>query len=53
MLHSTHRDIDNSMDIHMDKVSKLPYMEHMNIKSMDTHVYMILLSIQHTKVQTL
>ncbi len=45
MLHSIHRDIDSSMDIHMDTMSKLPYMEHMNIKSMDTHVHMILLSI--------
>ena len=53
MLHNTHRDIDSSMDIHMDTMSKLPYMEHIHIKSIDTHVHIVLLSIQHTKSQTL
>jgi hypothetical protein len=53
MLHSTHRDIDSSMDIHMDTMSNLLYMEHVNIKSIDIHVHIILMSIQHTKRQTL
>ena len=41
------------MGIHMDTMSNLLYMEHVNIKSMDTHVHIILMSIQHTKTQTL
>lgn len=41
MLPTTHRDMDNSMD----KVSNLPYMEHMDIKSMDTQKDMSLLSV--------
>jgi hypothetical protein len=53
MLHSTHRDIDSSMDIHMDTMSNLLYRQHMDIKSIDIHVHMILLSIQHTKRLTL
>jgi hypothetical protein len=53
MLHSTHRDIDSSMDIHMDTMSNLLYRQHIDIKSIDIHVHMILISIQHTKRQTL
>jgi len=53
MLHNIHRDIDSSMDIHMDTMSNLLYRQHIHIKSMDIHVHMILLSIQHTKRQTL
>jgi hypothetical protein len=53
MLHSTHRDIDSSMDIHMDTMSNLLYMEHMDIKSIDAHVHLIPMSIQHTERQTL
>jgi len=53
MLYSIHRDIDSRIDIHMDTMSKLLYMEHIHTKSMDIHVHLILLSIQHTKRQTL
>ena len=53
MLHSTHRDIDSSIDILSMHMSNLLYRQHMDIKSTDIHVHMILLSIQHTKRQTL
>jgi len=41
------------MDISMDKVSKLPYRQHMNTKSMDTKKDMPLLSIHTTNLPRL
>ena len=53
MLHIVHTDIDSSMDISLDKVSMLPYRQHMNIKSMDTKKGIPLLSIHTTNLPRL
>ena len=48
-----HRDIDSSMDIIMDILTKLPYRQHMDIKSMDTKKDIPLLSIHTTNLPRL
>lgn len=45
-----HRDMDSSMDISIDKVSKLPYRQHVDIKSMDTQKDIPLFSVHTTKL---